>query len=163
MHAALQRTEQVAQRLSSKELVPEFRPDPALTALTYSQDHRRCRYSGEYFFWKNAAVANEGFTAGRQQFTVPYIGVAVANAPRAGREMLRQGVFLEWDGTIYTPECSGRSYTTAKPFRAGSRVTMRLDFDRGTASYEVDGVDLGMVKGLILPEGPLYPAVVFDK
>eukprot|EP00667_Euglena_gracilis_P021729 EG_transcript_23910 len=54
-----------------------------------------------------------------------------------------------------------KRYAASKPFRAGSRVTMRLDFDKGTASYEVDGVDLGVVEGLTLPKGPLYPAVLF--
>eukprot|EP00667_Euglena_gracilis_P018952 EG_transcript_20233 len=117
-----------------------------------------------------SAVAKEGFAAGQQQFTVHVIetmckiciGVAVANATRNGRATIQQGVFLEGHtGTVTAPGMNNTLYAADKPVRAGSRVTMRLDFDNRTASYEVDGVDLGVVEGLTLPEGPLHPAVVF--
>eukprot|EP00667_Euglena_gracilis_P014777 EG_transcript_15331 len=160
------RTQQIMEQLAGRVLVPEFCPDPAIPKLEYSHDNRRCRYTGEKTDILSA-VASCGFTSGRQQFTVLvetellYIGVAMANAPRTGREALWQGVFLFCkDGGVYTQNGYGQLYI-AKSFKAGSRVTMRLDFDKGTASYEVDGVDLGVVQGLTLPKGPLYPAVVF--
>eukprot|EP00667_Euglena_gracilis_P019547 EG_transcript_20961 len=140
---------EVAEQLALKVLVPEFCPDPAFAEMQYSHDNRRCRYTGKDCVGCFAAVAKEGFTWGRQQFTVLidtellYIGVAVANTPRTGRAVYRQGVFLDCDGSVFSPDTRKRSYTTeTKSFKDGSRVTMQLDFDTGTASFEVDGVHL---------------------
>eukprot|EP00667_Euglena_gracilis_P034479 EG_transcript_60096 len=106
------------------------------------------------------AVAREGFMAGQPQFTVHvvspggrlYIGVAVANAPRTGGPH-RHGLFLLCNGRILSQNNFYQRLTTPNCFPAGSNVTMRLDFEKGTASYEVDGRSLGLPT-CRLPPGP---------
>eukprot|EP00667_Euglena_gracilis_P017782 EG_transcript_18793 len=127
--------QQVVEQLSLKVLVPEFQTDPTLPALMYSNGQRRCQCTGKDISNLDyiSAVAKEGFTSGRQQFTVLvetmylHIGVAVGKPPRSGGpEVFQQGVFLDWNGLVHTPDGLKLSYTTAKPFKEGSRVTMRL-------------------------------------
>eukprot|EP00667_Euglena_gracilis_P004829 EG_transcript_4858 len=148
-------------------LIPEFHPEPTFLGLHCTHENRRCRKVGA----SNAcvlAVAKEGFMAGQPQFTVHVInpgvnllvGVAVANAPRTGQPYWH-GLFLQHaNGYIASQNEFQRQLTTAKCFPAGSKVRMRLDFEKGTASYEVDGRALGLAP-CRLPPGPLYPAIVF--
>eukprot|EP00667_Euglena_gracilis_P003241 EG_transcript_3252 len=151
-------------------IVPEFRPDsPTLwTHLEYTHHNRRCR-KASVFIGLISAVAKEGFTAGQPQFTVRVIepkvllmiGVATADAPRIGDATYQHGVFLyHGNGHVYSVDNLKQPYTAENCFLAGCRVTMRLDFAKGTAAYEVDGRALGVVP-CPLPKGPLYPAVLF--
>lgn len=68
--------------------VPESHMDPRVSGLQYSPDHRRCKRA-LYLTRRILAVAEEGFTAGQQRFTVRvtkrdmylHIRVAMAKAP----------------------------------------------------------------------------------
>eukprot|EP00667_Euglena_gracilis_P007564 EG_transcript_7647 len=147
--------------------IPVFRPDP-VRGLQYGCADRLCRRAnnaGGYV----SAVAKEGLTAGQAQFTVHVlqpgaellIGVAKAQAPRTGATICYQGVFLSHQsGYIHALKSPDPRYTDRGCFPAGCTVTMRLDFDAKTASYDVDGRDLGTVP-CPLPQGPLLPAVIF--
>eukprot|EP00667_Euglena_gracilis_P010858 EG_transcript_11060 len=130
--------------------IPQFHPEPTVVGLHYSHENRRCRKVGGGLGWV-MAVAKEGFTLGQPRFTVHVVnpsanflvGVAVANAPRTG-EPYWHGLFLQHcDGYIASQNKFHQPLTTPNCLPAGSKVTMRLDFEKGTASYEVDGRALG--------------------
>eukprot|EP00667_Euglena_gracilis_P014885 EG_transcript_15441 len=146
--------------------VPEFNPEPPVTGLECSCNNRRCCSKVGADGWVSM-VAKEGFTTGHQQFTVHLInaathlsvGVATANAPRTGNPYYH-GLFLNvFNGYIVSLNNFQQGWTTG-PLPAGSHVTMHVDFTAGTASYTVDGRDLGNAP-CPLPPGPLYPAVLF--
>eukprot|EP00667_Euglena_gracilis_P007593 EG_transcript_7668 len=149
-------------------LLPQFQRDPPVPGLVYSQCNRRCRRDDDgnkYLL----AMAKEGFASGQQQFTVCviqpalFIGVAI-EAPSKNfttGEPHGHGIFLcHSTGIISGQNGSSQQYTTENCFPAGCLVTMQLNFAKGTASYEVDGRDLGVVE-CPLPKGPLFPAVLF--
>eukprot|EP00667_Euglena_gracilis_P019358 EG_transcript_20728 len=145
--------------------VPVFQPHPRLRGLQYSPDLRRCRRGRGAAEWLSA-IARDGLEGGRPQFTVRVVdpgghlmvGVALADASRTNVPYYL-GLFLSSaNGLVYSTDCS-LTYTTKGCFPSGCRVTMRLDFAAQTASYEVDGQNLGVVPCL-LPTGPLYPALV---
>eukprot|EP00667_Euglena_gracilis_P020060 EG_transcript_21629 len=140
------RSLKVVEQLCLKVLAPEFQTDPTVLGLAYSHDNRRCQYTGGILGYMYA-VAREGFTSGYEQFTVHVIetgwqlsiGVAVANATRNRYATNQQGVFLDGHaGNVSAPGMNKERYAAGNTFRAGSQVTMRLDFDNRTAAYEVD-------------------------
>eukprot|EP00667_Euglena_gracilis_P010168 EG_transcript_10344 len=145
---------------------PEFQPDPPLPGLQHSNHNRRCRKAGGPGGYVSA-VAKEGFAAGQQQFTVHiihsgnfvHVGVSTAHSPRTG-DLYSYGIYLNANGTVFSVNKFQQQYSTT-PFSDGSHVTVKLDFANGTASFEVDGRDLGALE-LPLPKGPLYPTVLLN-
>eukprot|EP00667_Euglena_gracilis_P011248 EG_transcript_11488 len=104
----------------STSAVPEFQPDPSPSGhgLQYSNRNRRCRRADNDTLWK-AAVATEGFSAGRRQFAVQVInpganlcvGVVTADAIKTGSPFAHGVLLSHVEGKLSFPmQPFGESY-----------------------------------------------------